>query len=314
MAACRRFDPLRTGGPGTRAGVMSDNMKTTRSLDPAGAVTPTLPDLRLRFAARSERGVRPGNEDRYLVVRLDRSTTPLATNIEPEQLQFLSAQSAWALAVADGMGGHAAGEVASSMALALGLQLSQQGARWYVDIGETEARAERIIREVDREVAERAREEPGWSGMGTTLTAAVLHGDRAFLYHVGDSRAYVLRNGHLRRITRDHTIAQQLADARLIPPEHVGQHHSRHLLTQAMGRGDVTVEIHQLTLESGDRLLLASDGLTDKLAEDDLEALVAAGDVEAACSALVERGLGSGSQDNITVVVADIELQHPATM
>ena len=296
---------------------MGDEAKTTaKGAEPAmPAGRGVLPGLLLDYAARSERSARPANEDRYLVVRLDRATTPLATNIEPEQLTYVAAQSAWGLAVADGMGGHAAGEVASTLALGLALQLAQHGARWYVDIGEAEARelidrAGRIIRQVDRKIAERGQHSPEWSGMGTTLTVAVLYGDRAFLYHVGDSRAYVLRQDHLRRLTRDHTIAQELADARLIASDEVGRHHTRHLLTQAMGRGDVAVEVQQFRLEDGDRLLLATDGLTDVVAEDALKRLLAHGSAQTACAALVERALKAGVRDNVTAVVADVRLDR----
>lgn len=295
---------------------MSD-LKTTSSHEafPSFAMRTPLPGLLVRFAARSEQSARPSNEDRYLIVRLDRSVTPLATNVEPEELKYVSAQSSWGLAVADGMGGHAAGAVASTMALSLALRLAQHGSRWYVGIGEAEARdlvarAERIIQQVDREIAAHAQSTPECTGMGTTLTVAVLHGDQAFLYHVGDSRAYVLRSGRLRRITRDHTIAQELADAQLIPSDQIGQHHTRHLLTQAMGRGDITVEVHQLQLEPGDRLLLATDGLTDTLTEDEVEAMTATGDPQKACDLLVDRALNAESRDNVTAIVADVELTH----
>lgn len=295
---------------------MSDRKTTIREVEEStGALeAPVLPHLSVKFAARSEQSVRPANEDRYLVVRLDRTITPLATNVDPEDLKYVSAQSTWGLAVADGMGGHAAGDVASTMALSVALRLAQHGSRWYVGIGENEARdlvsrTERVIKQVDREIADHAEHTPACAGMGTTLTVAILYGNQAFLYHVGDSRAYLLRGGQLRRLTRDHTMAQELADAQLIASDEVDRHHTRHVLTQALGRGDVTVEVHQLQLEHGDRLLLATDGLTDGCSESEVGELLRAGDPQLACGALVDRALERGTRDNVTAVVADVELR-----
>ena len=263
---------------------------------------------------RSDRGcVRANNEDRFLVLRGDRTTTPIATNIDAGELKFVPAQTIWALAVADGMGGHAAGEVASTLALTLTLQFAQQGSRWYVDIGEREAReivarVESILASVDRAIAAQARRDAALAGMGTTLTVGVVRADRLFVYHVGDSRAYLLRQGHLVRITRDQTVAQQLADSGLISDALVGSHHTRHLLTQAVGRGDVEVEVHHFPLQHGDRLVLSTDGLTDGVEDSEIERVCSEGDCEQACQQLLERGLAAGGRDNITVVVADVDI------
>ena len=273
-----------------------------------------LPPLELHVATRSECGpVRTNNEDRYLVVRFDRSTQALATNIDEPQLRFLPSQSAWALAVADGMGGHAAGEVASTLALSLALRFSQQGSRWFVTIGESEAklltaRLEAIVQSVDQAIFNHASQRPSQAGMGTTLTVLVAVGDCGFVCHVGDSRAYLLRQGHLARITRDHTVAQELVDAGLLEPEKMAAHHGSQVLTQAMGRGDLVVEMHTFNIQDGDRLLLTTDGLSDPLLDSEIEQILAAGDCRAACDRLVERALAAGSRDNLTAVVADVEL------
>jgi len=273
-----------------------------------------LPPLELHVAARSECGpVRGNNEDRYLVVRFDRNTQALATNIDESQLRFLPTQSAWALAVADGMGGHAAGEMASTLALSLALRFSQQGSRWFVSIGEPEAkmitaRLEAIVQSVDQAIVNQASDSPSQSGMGTTLTVLVAVGDCGFVCHVGDSRAYLLRQGHLARITRDHTVAQELVDAGLLAPEQMAAHRGSHVLTQAMGRGDLVVEMHTFGIQDGDRLLLTTDGLTDPLQDSEIEQILGAGDCRAACDRLVERSLAAGSRDNVTAVIADAEL------
>ncbi len=295
---------------------MSTNDVDTPEHDVGDQALPTVrsPRVTLRVAAQSDRGrVRANNEDRFLVLRGDRTTTPVATNIDAGELKFVPAQTIWALAVADGMGGHAAGEVASTLALTLSLQFAQQGSRWYVDVGEREAReivarVESILASVDRAIAAQARRDAALAGMGTTLTVGVVRADRLFVYHVGDSRAYLLRQGHLGRITRDQTVAQQLADSGLISEALVGSHHTRHLLTQAIGSGDVEVEVHQFPLQHGDRLVLSTDGLTDGVEDSEIERVCSEGDCEQACQQLLERGLAAGGRDNITVVVADVDI------
>ena len=177
----------------------------------------------------------------------------------------------------------------------LTLQYAQQGSRWYVDIGEREAReivarVESILASVDRAIAAQAERDSALAGMGTTLTVGVVRADRLFVYHVGDSRAYLLRQGHLVRITRDQTVAQQLADSGLISDALVGSHHTRHLLTQAVGRGDVEVEVHHFPLQHGDRLVLSTDGLTDGVEDSEIERVCSEGDCEQACQQLLERG------------------------
>jgi serine/threonine protein phosphatase PrpC len=273
-----------------------------------------LPSLSLRVAGRSECGpVRANNEDRFLVVRLDRTTTPIATNILPEDLHFVPAQTFWALAVADGMGGHAAGEVASTLAISRALELSQQGSRWFVSIGDEEvkeimARLESILTSVDRDVSEQGASRENCTGMGTTLTAAAAAGDCLFVCHAGDSRVYLMRDGRLTRLTRDDTMAQDLVDAGVIDDSETKKHPASRVLTQVIGRGDADFELRLVRLQHGDRLLLTTDGLTDALSDADLERLASDGDCDAACDVLIDRALQAGAADNVTAVVADVDL------
>ena len=287
---------------------------------PAEALDTTLPprphppQVDLRVAAHSDRGrVRQNNEDRYIVVRNDRKVTTLDTNIDAGQLAAVPFQTIWGLGVADGMGGHQGGEVASTLALNLTLQYSQQGLPWYVEIGDREVREivkrfESILEVVTREIASYAERDPSLAGMGTTLTVGVVRNDRLFVYHVGDSRAYLLRAGHLVRLTRDQTVAQEMVDCGLADCL-AGMQSARHLLTQAMGRGEVAVEVHVLNLEQGDRLLLATDGLTDGVEDSEIESLCRDSDPGQACRQLVDRALAAGGRDNITVIVADVEVR-----
>jgi serine/threonine protein phosphatase PrpC len=282
-------------------------------LDTTWPVPAPPPQATLRVAASSDRGrVRQNNEDRYLVVRTDRATVSIATNIDAPQVPIAPFQSIWALGVADGMGGHRGGEVAATLALNLSLQHAQQGMPWYVDIGDREAqeivkRFESILETVTREIGSVAERDPRLAGMGTTLTIAAVRNDRLFVYHVGDSRAYLLRAGHLMRITRDQTVAQDMVDCGLADCL-TGMQSARSLLTQAMGRGEVAVEVHLLTLEHGDRLLLVTDGLTDGVEDAAIEAVCATSDPDETCRLLVDRALAAGGRDNITAIVADVEI------
>ncbi len=283
------------------------------SADAPPAATP-LPALTLRVAGRSEVGQRANNEDRYLAVRVDRQTTPVATNIPAGDLEFVPSQTFWALSVADGMGGHAAGEVASTLALSRALQLSQQGSRWFVSIGDKEvreimSRLDSILASVDRDVSEQSATRTGCSGMGTTLTAAAAAGDCLFVCHAGDSRLYVLRHGVLTRMTRDHTMAQQLVDAGMLDANEMKSHPAHHVLTQMIGRGDADFDLRLVRLQQADRVILTTDGVTDALSDKDIETLAGAGDSAAACNALIERALQAGASDNVTVLVADVDLQ-----
>ena len=298
----------------------SDKSSTQTTAPPTTATDPAVQrQARLRISACSDKGhVRKNNEDRYLALKVTRTTTPVVTNIDAAQLQYLPEQTRWSLLVADGMGGHAAGEVASTLAITLSLKLAQQGTQWFVQIGEEEAKAviervETIMSTVDRAIAQKSRQQARLKGMGTTMTVAIIVTDQLFTFHVGDSRCYLLRKGHLQRLTRDQTLTQQLVDAGLLPPEALHTHTMRHVLTQAMGTGDVVIEAQHLSVEQGDRLLLASDGLTDGVSDEEIERILSSGDCDAACKTLMEGALAAGGRDNITVIVADVEFENDAT-
>jgi PPM family protein phosphatase len=297
---------------------MSRDQASTQTTAPPSSSAPQTIEQRqvhLRVSACSDKGhVRKNNEDRYLALQVTRTTTPLATNIDPAQLQIVPEQKRWALAVADGMGGHAAGEVASTLALTLAIKLAQQGSRWYCEIGEEEVKAiisrmESVLATVDRAIAQKSRQQAGLRGMGTTLTIAIIVSERLFVFHVGDSRCYLLRRGRLQRLTRDQTMTQELVDAGLLAPEALHTHTMRHVLTQAMGSGDVVIDAQQLPLDQGDRLMLASDGLTDGLSDEEIQRILSSGDCDSACKTLMERGLAAGGRDNITIIVADVDLE-----
>jgi protein phosphatase len=268
--------------------------------------------LEVRWAARSERGGRPNNEDSHLVARLHRSFDALSTNVPAADLPRRLEQEGWLLAVADGLGGLASGEVASALAMSAGTRFVLDEARWNLRLDERELRelldrARRIFHAIDEQVAERAAENAHYAGMATTLTGAYVIGRVLVLLHVGDSRAYLLRGGELRRLTHDQTIAQRLADEGAIPQEAVAGHHFRHILRQALGRPERPLEIDVLReeLAPDDRLLLATDGLTEVVADPEIAAVLrSTKSEERACLELVDRALARRAQDNVTAVLA----------
>lgn len=226
--------------------------------------------MRLRVGARSDVGrVRKGNEDSYT------ASEPL-------------------FAVADGMGGHQGGEVASSLALEV--------------IGKGDGTLEELVREANDAVYRRAAQDPGLAGMGTTLTVLLADGDVLRLAHVGDSRAYLLRDGNLRRLTKDHTVVERLVDEGRLTPQEAEIHPQRSILTRALGV-DEALQVDQAAIEprAGDRLLLCSDGLTGMVDEDRIAGILAENaDPQAAADALVEAANEAGGQDNITAIVLDV--------
>jgi protein phosphatase len=158
---------------------------------------------------------------------------------------------------------------------------------------------------LDRALRTTAEAQPQLFGMGTTLTACYSTGPALFVLHAGDSRAYLFRGGALRRLTRDHTLSQEMIDAGSAEPESDAEMDQRHVLTNWVGGGSVKVDVEHHQLADGDRLLLCTDGLTDLVSEVEIAALLDAHPrPDDACRALVDRALDCGGFDNITVVLA----------
>jgi len=199
----------------------------------------------------------------------------------------------WLFAVADGLGGHAAGEVASAAVIEA---LSSRDAE--VPQGGLLEVLSRAVTEANREVAERAAGDPARRGMGTTLTAMLFSGDRVALAHVGDSRAFRLRDGQLRQITEDHTIGNLVWDAGSLAPV---------LARYLDGRPDRSADLGVRDLRAGDRYLLCSDGLSPVVDDGTLrDVLTSAADPACAVRQLVALAEDAGGPDNVTVVVIDV--------
>ena len=273
---------------------------------------PSPPPVRIELGASTHPGKkRPNNEDHYLVVRRRRSRTVLASNL-PEGSLPPSNEDAYVMSLADGMGGEAFGELASKMALRTGWDLGLSEVKWTLKVGEQEIKelqekAELYFHLIDKALIQQSRMNPETAGMGTTLTVAYTIGGDAFIFHVGDSRAYLIRDGQMSRLTRDHTVAQGLVDAGHITPEAVAANSFRNVLTNCVGcsKMGVTVDMSHIRISDGDHLLLCSDGLTDMVKEDAIAGAIRAdADVQDTCNELVELALDGGGKDNITVVLA----------
>jgi PPM family protein phosphatase len=269
--------------------------------------------VRVEFAALSDPGkIRQNNEDHYIITQMGRSFRALATNMPAGELPEPVDDISYAMAVADGMGGMAAGEKASQLAIRTGVQLVLSSSRWATKIDEEEARQLIVrmrdyLRKIDHALIGQARADRDLRGMGTTLTIAYSFGIDVFIVHVGDSRAYIYRKERLEQLTRDHTVAQNLADLGAIKPEEVHRHATRHVLTNFVGGPSqgVDPEIATLQIQDGDFLLLCSDGLTEMVGDADIATILKdAGTCNAAAKALVARALANGGRDNVTVVLA----------
>ncbi|MFN2591000.1 MAG: Stp1/IreP family PP2C-type Ser/Thr phosphatase [Actinomycetota bacterium] len=239
--------------------------------------------MRVRAGVRTDVGrIRERNEDAYLV------REPL-------------------FAVADGMGGHQGGDVASAMMLdALeGLDLPADGALDALLDG---------IKRANADVLRRGESDRALRGMGTTLTAVITDEEKGYVAHVGDSRAYLLRDGSIQRLTRDHTLVERMVEEGRLRPEQARNHPQQNILTRVLGVDD-DVEVDDLTLDPiqpGDRILLCTDGLTHMVDDDRIEQILKdEADPQSAADELVEEAIGAGGEDNVTVIVLDIEEGEP---
>jgi len=273
--------------------------------------------VKVDIAALSHQGhVRSNNEDHFLVTRLGRTLETMITSLPERDAPKLAEEVNYVMIVADGMGGHAAGEVASRMALSAIVSLALDIPDWILKLNEEyareiEDRTRARIREVGALLVKEAARDPALSGMGTTLTSARSLGRDLQITHVGDSRAYLFRSGRLHRLTRDHTYAQLLVDLGRLPSTDQADPRHRHILTNALGGSDrdVKVDIDLMKLDDGDRVLLCSDGLTEMVDDKTIAAILAgAPGSHQACEVLVDRALDNGGRDNITVIVAGYKL------
>ena len=241
--------------------------------------------MRLQFnaIAQSDLGlVRDGNEDSALI----------SQNL---------------IAVADGMGGHAGGEVASAIAIntleALLPVITDTG----IDIDSREDLFLNLSYEVDAEILRVSKERPELSGMGTTLTALAITNNQVDLLHIGDSRCYLWRDKKLTRLSYDHTVMQELLDQGRLTPDEVFDHPQRSLLTQAlMGDSGIDPVLMSYEVKIDDKFLICSDGLTNVLSDLEISKIIKATDEDKLLAELIAETKAKGAPDNITIVWAGV--------
>ena len=211
------------------------------------------------------------------------------------------------IAVADGMGGHAGGEVASKIAIRTLQSLTPLLTDLTIDSDSTDDLLLNTLHTIDAEIGEYARESIELRGMGTTLTLLLVRNDKIALVHVGDSRCYRLSENIFEQLSSDHTVIQELLDQGTISEIEAIDHPQRSVLTQAlMGEGNIVPIVQLYDAKENDRYLLCSDGLTGVLTDKEIKSILKNSDKEVAIKALVDATYIQGAPDNVTILIADV--------
>ena len=266
------------------------------------------------FGITDKGKVRSANEDQFLAAELTKSMRLWQTSLQGPRVQ-VGDERAHLFLVADGMGGHRAGERASAHAVTAIEYFTLNSFKWFFGTDSTEAKKvlaqfQTALTQADAAIVEEAADKPELRGMGTTVTMAFQVGVQLCVVHVGDSRAYLYRDHELHQLTKDHTVVADLVRAGAIQPEDAATHRMRHVITNVVGgpEAGVKVEARALQVQPGDRLLLCSDGLTEAVTDDAIAAtLDGEPDVEAAAKQLLAQAMAGPAKDNITLVVASFD-------
>jgi len=264
----------------------------------------------------SDKGrVRPNNQDQFLIARLERSVVIEQSGFPLEDGRRLSQASPHMFMVADGMGGHEGGDVASAVTIDAMAHYAFTTMPW-LDANDEKAAQDLVdglaaaVTQAQERMLRIAARKHIDERLGSTLTMAYAVWPTLFLFHVGDSRAYLYRDGELRRVTRDHNLAEEMIERQVMTPEEARGSRFSSMLTNALGggTGSVHVELHRLELQRGDLILLCSDGLHGEVSDSDIMkklAFVSAPELVSPCvQSLVDAAKRAGGRDNITAVLA----------
>jgi serine/threonine protein phosphatase PrpC len=277
---------------------------------PEAPTAPAVPLTVKAFGITDTGKVRKSNEDQFLIAELSKRMRVWQTSLPEPKLQ-VGEDRAHLFLVADGMGGHKAGERASAIAVAAIEQFTLNTFRWFFapdspGAQKVLAQFQTALSEADAKILEEAAEHPELQGMGTTLTMAFQLGAQLCIVHVGDSRAYLHRAGELHQLTKDHTVVAELVRSGALQPDQVASHPLRHVITNVVGGPNpgVKVEARAFEVQAGDRLLLCSDGLTEMVKNEAITAVLdAEPDPEAGAKKLLAQANDAGGRDNITVLI-----------
>lgn len=266
-------------------------------------------DLAYEFGAASHKGlVRSENQDHYLVLRRTRTQQLLFTNVATDQLS-LPTDETHAMAIADGMGGHHAGSLASEIAIRTAWDLAGRAISWVMKIDDLEAtdlaeRIEGFVYLLQQAFVHEYQQNPQFGDSGTTFTAAYFVSSFVAITQIGDSPSFLWRDGVMQRVSVDHTIEQEFITAG-VSPDIAGKF--SHMLTRCLGyeSHNARPDIHFLRLQPGDQILLCTDGLTDMIPDTRIaECIDNAKSPQAACDKLIQEALDAGGRDNVTAVLA----------
>ncbi len=269
--------------------------------------------VEVTYAAATHPGrVRRTNEDNFAIVRRRRTRDVLLTSLNASSLPE-AADEAYVFSLADGMGGHSAGEVASQAALEVAWYFGGNELKWPMILGEhesleLESKLQTYGQLIDQVLRQMVKADPSLEGMGTTIVAAYSFGLEAYVGNIGDSRAYIFRNHELLRLTRDHTLAEQLIERGMMDADDPEVDQFSHVLVNCLGGSSdgAVAEIHHLSLQNGDVLLLCSDGLTDMVEDREIAAMLDdRQSLDQAADGLIELALEAGGHDNVTVVLGE---------
>jgi serine/threonine protein phosphatase PrpC len=273
---------------------------------------PPPPAVKVTYGGATHVGkVRANNEDHFAVIHRFRSQHMLLTNLDRAHLPAFRDES-FGFVVTDGLGGAAAGEVASRLAIEEAWELSAQASSWIMRLGnlsdqQARERIQAYANRMHEKLLDLVEADRRLEGMGTTWTSVYVVGWDAIVVQIGDSRAYRFRDGTLEQLTRDHTLASSLMDYGAKAGDVAAL---RHIVTNTLGGGrdEVFADVDHVRLESGDRLLLCTDGLSDVVPHADVVKHVGgSASPQAICDALIQAALDRGGKDNVTVVVAAFE-------
>jgi serine/threonine protein phosphatase PrpC len=266
------------------------------------------------FGATDAGKVRANNQDQFLVATLERSLLVEGSSLPAEAgTRITDTPQGRLLIVADGIGGHGGGELASAVTIDAMAHYAFEAMPWAMSgtaytLDEISEGLREAVTKAQARVRRVARRKKAPEDLGTTLTMAYLTWPTLHVVHVGDSRAYLYRDGKLYRLTRDHTLAQQLVDGDAMTPQEAAKSRFSHVLVNAVGGGSdkLHVELHRLTLEAEDQLLLCTDGLYDMVSDEVIAAHLRLVDqqVDEVVDGLVRTANAAGGRDNVTVVLA----------
>lgn len=258
--------------------------------------------------------MRTSNEDQFLIAELSKTMRVCQTSLPSRQADPGESRGQLFL-VADGMGGHRAGERASELAVLAIEQFTLETFKSFFDVDRADAQRmlsqfRAAVEAADAQIVGEAADDPALSGMGTTVTLAYQLDTQLFIVHAGDSRAYIYRNDMLHQLTQDHTMVADMVRAGTLDPAEAAGHRLRHVVTNVVGGPEegVSVDAHAVELQAGDRLLLCSDGLTEMLSNEEIAVVLRdMSGPEDACQRLLDQANDAGGRDNITIVVVSFD-------